>query len=57
MPNHHLSGDKLVNISLPDIHLGRINEKKPEKYLKDITDRVYDIINSAQADKALIVNL
>lgn len=57
MPNNHPSGSKLVNISLPDIHFGRINEKKPDKYLKDITDRVYDIINSAQADKALIVNL
>lgn len=41
----------LANINLADLHIWRVEQKKPDQYEKDIKGRVYDLFNKLLKDK------
>lgn len=41
----------LANINLADLHIGRVEQKKPDQYEKDIKGRVFDLFNRLLKDK------
>lgn len=52
--------DLLANINLADIHLGRIEEKDPKKYMKNIEDKTMRVLEKLlrdKPDKLLLTNI
>ena len=47
----HKDWPLLANINLADLHIGRVEQKKPDQYERDIKDRVYDLFNKLLKDK------
>jgi hypothetical protein len=41
----------LANINLADLHIGRVEQKRPDQYERDIKDRVFDLFNKLLKDK------
>lgn len=47
----HKDWPLLANINLADLHIGRVEQKKPDQYERDIKDRIYDLFNKLLKDK------